>query len=248
MHIKNPIAALIYRIALVIVAGYGLADGFGMLEGAPAFYQFAYFTDVTNILCFLYFLVASVYGVVRSRRFCGRPQLFLPRVKGAVTLSISLTLLVNHFVLHGTPFLVTEGCFDLSNLLAHYLVPIMVILDAILFDPKGRMRPLDPVLYALVPFTYLLYTFVRAKVGGPLIDGSYYPYPFLDVSVVGVAVVTRNIAFLSLAFFAVAYAGYAVDRILSRSMAAFRSAATVPMIGKSHENISSLGKAAGGKA
>jgi hypothetical protein len=213
--VKNAIAAIIYRIALVFVAGYGLADGFGILAGRPDFCQFAYFTDVSNILCFLYFLVAILYGVVCPRRSDG-PQIFLPRVKGAVTLSISITLLVNHFVLCGTPFLVADGHFDLANLFAHYLVPIMVILDLILFDRKGGMRPVDPILYALIPFAYLLYIFVRAKVGGPIVDGQYYPYPFLDISVLGVAAVARNIAMLSLAFFAVAYAGYAVDRIVSR--------------------------------
>jgi hypothetical protein len=215
VYIKNAIAAIIYRIALVIVAGYGLADGFGILAGGPDFYQFAYFTDVSNVLCFLYFLVAVVYGAFCLRRSDG-PQIFLPRVKGAVTLSISITLLVNQFVLCGTPLLVTDGRFDFANLLAHYLVPIMVILDLILFDRKGGMRGVDPVLYATIPFTYLLYIFVRAKVGGPIVDGQYYPYPFLDVSVLGVATVTRNIAVLSLAFFAIAYAGYAVDRIVGR--------------------------------
>ena len=215
MYIKNAIVAIIYRISLVFVAGYGLADGFGILAGGLDFCQFAYFTDVSNILCFLYFLVAIVYGVVCPRRSDDQ-QVFLPRVKGAVTLSISITLFVNHFMLSGTPFLVTDGHFDLANLLAHYLVPIMVILDLILFDRKGGMRPIDPVLYALIPFTYLLYTFVRAKVGGPIEDGQYYPYPFLDVSVFGVATVARNIAVLSLGFFAVAYAGYAVDRIIGR--------------------------------
>ena len=215
MYIKNTIAAIIYRIVLVFVAGYGLADGFGILTGQPTFCQFAYFTDVSNILCFLYFLAAILYGVVCLRRSSGRPQTFLPRVKGAVTLSILITLLVNHFALHGTPFLMTDGRFDLSNLFAHYLVPIMVILDLILFDPTGGMRPVDPILYALVPLTYLLYIFVRAKVGGPIVDGQYYPYPFLDVSVLGIAIVTRNITILALGFFTVAYAGYAVDRIIS---------------------------------
>ena len=213
MYIENAIAAIIYRVSLVLVAGYGLADGFGILAGRPEFCQFAYFTDVSNLLCFLYFLVAIVRGVICLRRSDG-PQIFLPRVKGAVTLSISITLLVNHFVLGGTPFLVTDGRFDLANLFAHYLVPIMVVLDLILFDPKGAMRPVDPVLYAIIPLTYLLYTFVRAKVGGPLVDGQYYPYPFLDVSFLGVAAVARNIAILSLGFFTVGYAGYAVDRII----------------------------------
>ena len=215
MFIKQAMAAIIYRIALVFVAGYGLADGWGILAGTPDFCQFAYFTDVSNLLCFLYFLVAVVYGVVCLRRSTG-PRVCLPRVKGAVTFSIAITLLVNHFVLCGTPWLVTAGHFDLANLLAHYLVPLLVILDLILFDPKGGMRPVDPVLYALIPLAYLLYTFVRAKVGGPIVDGQYYPYPFLDVSVLGVAAVARNIAVLALGFFAFAYAGYAVDRILGR--------------------------------
>jgi hypothetical protein len=215
VYIKNATAALAYRVALVFVAGYGLADGFGIFTGGPDFCQFAYFTDVSNLLCFLYFLVALGYSVVCPRRSDG-PRIFMPRLKGAVTLSISVTLLVNHFVLGGTPFLVTDGQFDLANLFAHYLVPIMVILDLMLFDRKGNMRPVDPLLYALIPFFYLLYIFVRAKFGGPIVDGQYYPYAFLDVSASGVANVTRNIAILSLAFLGVAYTGYAIDRIVFR--------------------------------
>lgn len=214
MYIRAPQAAIIYRCLLVIAAGYGLADGFGLLAGALAIHQFAYFTDVSNILCLLYYLAAIADAVVRWRRSAG-PRIFLPRVKGAVTLSISLTLLVNHFVLHGTPFIMIDGHLDMANLLAHYLVPIMVICDFMLFDPKGCVRPVDPILYALIPLIYLLYTFVRAAIGGPLPDGQHYPYPFLDASAFGAAAVTRNIALLAVGFFGVGYGGYVLDRILA---------------------------------
>ena len=97
MYIKNATAALIYRIGIVLVAGYGLADGFGLFAGNPDFCQLAYFTDVSNLLCFLYFLAAVVYGLVR-RPATDVPRIFLPRVKGAVTFAISITLFGNHFV------------------------------------------------------------------------------------------------------------------------------------------------------
>ncbi len=210
---------LVYRLALIALAGYGLADGFGLLRGQFNCCAFVYFTDVSNLLGFLYFVGVVVCGGLLLNHPNGS-DLFLPRVKASVTMGLTLTLLVNHFVLGGSPFLMTHDAsgdhLDAANLFVHYLVPVMAICDAVLFDKKGNLRPFDPWVYEIVPCAYFGYVLIRAQIGGPIANGRFYPYAFLDVNALGFGRVMLHAVAVALGLLALGYAAYGVDRLLGR--------------------------------
>gem|GEM_PF-4103594 len=79
--------------------------------------------------------------------------MLLPRLKGAFTLMITITMIIYHFMLSG---LYADGDFSffLQNLILHYIVPSMVILDWILFDLKRTFHSLDPLYWLSIPILY----------------------------------------------------------------------------------------------
>jgi len=95
-----------------------------------------------------------------------------------------------------------------------------------LFVPKGRIRRLDPLLWALIPLSYLVLAFVYSGLGGRFPGETAVPYPFMDVEVHGVGGVALWILVLAVALTAVGFGYSALDRWLGRRGA--DRGATVP--------------------
>ena len=65
-------------------------------------------------------------------------------------------------------------------------MPVLYVLYWLLFVPKSRL-PWNSVLFWLIyPLAYLSYTLIHGALSG------WYPYPFVDVSVVGYGRVFAN--------------------------------------------------------
>ena len=78
-------------------------------------------------------------------------------MKGAFTLLAFVTLIGYHFVIRGgTPQ-------NSTNMILLYISPIMMIFDWILFDAKGRIKPFDPLWWAVIPAGYAIILLVLDK-------------------------------------------------------------------------------------
>ena len=132
--------------------------------------------------------------------------------------AITVTMLIYLFVL--APALFTQpGAyqpFTLTDNLVHIVTPVLVIVDWLLFIPKGEIKPYDPLLWALIPYAYLAFAFIYSAAGGRF-DGNPVPYPFMDASVNGVGGVIAWIAGLTVALIGVGYVYYGLDRLLTRA-------------------------------
>lgn len=193
-----------WRIAIVVVCAVGLMGG----ESRLTFY-----TTQSNAIVAAYFAVA-VHRMVRDATTIPPA----PRLRGAVTHWIAVTGLVSHVLL-------TAGANPLPGLadpdpslalqnqtvfLLHYVVPVMVLLDWVVFGPHGLVRWRDGLLWMLYPLAYFGLTLVRAA-ALPLVPDRF-PYPFLDVETLGAGVVWQLasvIAFIA----AIAAAVIALDRL-----------------------------------
>ena len=144
-----------------------------------------------------------------------KKETFYPRFKGAVTTSITLTFLIYHFLLSPTAE-DYKGVFYIRNIILHYIVPIMTIFDYIIFDKKGFYKIVDPLIWLIIPIIYFTFMLIRAKVGSPFSNGSYYPYFIVDIDQYGLKTVLRNIFFIALFFVFLGYIGYFVDRFFNK--------------------------------
>jgi len=95
------------------------------------------------------------------------------------------------------------------------VVPVLMILDWVLFTPKGHQRWYDPLLWAVPPYLYLIWAFVHHALGGDF-SGKPYPYPFMNVDRIGWDGFFTYVVVLTLGLEVVAYVIHAADRLLGR--------------------------------
>jgi hypothetical protein len=146
--------------------------------------------------------------------------LFLPRIKGAFTMMITVTMIIYHVLLAGGKFpLYTGGdfMFWLSLILLHYISPLMVILDWLLLSPKRAFRLYDPLIWTAIPFAYVIAMLIRAEIGGIITGiGSRFPYFFLDIDLIGWMVMSGYVAVITFGFILVGYAMVLIDRLTAK--------------------------------
>ncbi len=219
MCIQNRILALIYRLCAVALTVLALYLITGLASGRPSAGLFIYFT-VQSALLGLLLLAASAIRTAQDLRALGRDgcTALAPWLVGAVTLGVTITMLVYHLLLVPRVFAMASDYrpFSPRDLLIHYVTPLGVILDWLLFVPKGRYRWWDPLAWLALPLGYLAFALVRAELGGPLPGGGRYPYFFIDLDALGWGRLLVNVAAFSFAFAMLGYLGYGLDSLLSR--------------------------------
>jgi len=72
----------------------------------------------------------------------------------------------------------------------HYISPWATLIGWLLFGPRPRMTWMTTLLGFIWPVAWLVYTFVRGAITG------WYPYPFLDVNLIGMWDSVRNCLFI----------------------------------------------------
>ena len=101
------------------------------------------------------------------------------------------------------------GSQKVADLLLHDLVPIVYV--AFFCVPKSGLRWRHAFWYLCYPLVYLIYTLIRGSVTGT------YPYPFLDVGVIGYGRMLANAAVLLIAFLGMGLAIVAISRKLGQA-------------------------------
>ncbi len=98
----------------------------------------------------------------------------------------------------------------------------VLVLDWLLFSPKGTFRSSDPVLWLLAPLGYFGYILVRSTFAGNIgTTDSQFPYGFIDPAVQGGwGEMFWGVAFIAIGMAILGYAIYTVDWLLRRKSAA----------------------------
>ncbi|MBP3884108.1 MAG: Pr6Pr family membrane protein, partial [Olsenella sp.] len=176
------------------------------------------FTNVSNLFAWGYFACATVWLV--RHRDDDEAVTFAPVAKYTATMSLLVTMLIAHFMLFDAMF--QNGRLVMHLVVLHYVVPIMVLLDWVLFDEKGKMPAWGPVSWLSLAAAYLAFTMVAVGVfgmnmgGGTTADVTRYPYTFLDPALSGAGGVAVFCAAMLVAFLALGYALFGIDRLLAR--------------------------------
>ncbi|WP_338647851.1 Pr6Pr family membrane protein [Flavobacterium sp. KS-LB2] len=148
---------------------------------------FSFFTIQSNILVavcftFLWLKPKSKWGLFFSK----------PKNTTAITLYITIVGIVYNAILR---FLwAPTGLQKVADELLHSVIPILVLLYWILFVPKKTLEFKNIFPWLIFPAVYLVYTLVRGAFF------SFYPYPFIDVILLGYEKVLINSFFMLLAF------------------------------------------------
>lgn len=216
MRIHSKLVSIVWKVVLLIVGAWGLLDGAGILSGT---YHDAFphmFTNISNLFAWAYFACATAWLVVR--RNDPDAVTFAPLAKYTATISLLVTMLIGHFMLQDA--LWEGGHLVMHLVVLHYVVPIMTLLDWLLFDEKGKMPAWGPLVWLSLVLAYLAFVMVAVGVfgvymgGGVTADVSPYPYTFLDPAISGVGGVVAFCGAMLAAFVALGYVIFAIDRLL----------------------------------
>ena len=218
--IKNRTAQLIFQtiyctLGLVgCIACLGIFDNIKMIRWD--FY--VHFTNISNFLC-LGVMVASLIQTVKKKEdsFVATA----PLLKFIGVLGILLTFLVFNIMLAGAEGRDPQANWRIGSLCFHVVLPIMYIADWFLFYERKQCKWYYPIASMGFPLAYAVFLLIQACILGfnssilipttttPLI----YPYFFVNIDTQGVGGVLMWIAILSVAFVAVGYLFFGLDRI-----------------------------------
>ena len=157
------------------------------------------FTTQTNLLVAIW-LTAAVYYGWREKQ----AAIVHPRVKGAVTTYILVTFTIFATLLAGRFDFV--GMEQALNIASHYVVPVLFILDWVLFTERGTVTKKDGLYWLVYPLFYLVYMLVYAELTG------VYFYYFADVSALGWGPFALNVVLLLVYFIFLGQVVIAVNR------------------------------------
>jgi hypothetical protein len=172
-------------------------------QGRPAAAAFlllsGYFTILTNLLCACC-MTAAFFSKSADRP---RPGLLSAATLYIATVGIVYALLLSHLY-H------PAGWAWLADRLLHYAIPPAFVAYWLIFVPKGSLRWTAPLVWLIYPLAYLAVSLVRGAFTGG------YPYPFINVSVLGYRMALLNALGLTVTFFIAGLALVAWDRQLGR--------------------------------
>ena len=218
--IKNRTAQLIYQtiyctLGLVgCIACLGIFDNIKMIRWD--FY--VHFTNISNFLC-LGVMITALIQTIRKKE-----DSFVtaaPMLKFIGVLGILLTFLVFNIMLAGAEGRDPQANWRIGSLCFHVVLPVLYIADWFLFYERKQCKWYYPIASIGFPLAYVIFLLIQAIVLGfdssilipttttPLI----YPYFFVNIDTQGIGGVLMWIAILAVAFVAVGYLFYGLDRL-----------------------------------
>lgn len=217
--IKNRTLQLIYQTVYCTLALVGSVACLGIFDDIKLFRWdfYVYFTNLSNFLCFGVMLVALIQTIKRKEDGYVTAT---PLLKFIGMLGILLTFLVFNFMLAGAEGREPQLNWRIGSICFHVVLPIMYIADWFLFYERKKTTWRYPIASISFPLAYAIFLLIHAAILGfdtsiltPTGTTLIYPYFFVNLETQGVPGVLMWIAILSVAFVAMGFGFYGLDRI-----------------------------------
>ena len=218
--IKNRTAQLIFQTIYCTLGLVGCIASLGIFDNIKNIRWdfYVHFTNISNFFCIGVMFTALIQTVKKKEDSFVTA---VPLNKFIGMLGILLTFLVFNIMLAGAEGRDPQANWRVGSLLFHVLLPIMYIADWFLFYERKKTKWYYPINSIGFPLAYVIFLLVQAIILGfdssilipttttPLI----YPYFFVNIETQGVPGVLMWIAILSVAFVAMGFGFYGLDRI-----------------------------------
>lgn len=167
------------------------AGTLGLTMGEATTRFFSYFTIHANVL-------AALMLTALALRAKANEWTVHPFERSAVASYIAVVGLT--YMAGFRPPWAPLGLDWLADMLLHYVMPVAYLAVWLIVMRKAGLRWYDPLLWLIYPAFYLAFVLVRGRWSG------FYPYPFLDVGLLGnggvaFQVFVRLIVFLVAGYF-----------------------------------------------
>ena len=221
--IKNRTAQLIYQTVYCTLALVGSVACLGIFDDIKLFRWdfYVYFTNLSNFLCFGVMLTALIQTIKKKEDGFVTAT---PLLKFIGMLGILLTFLVFNFVLAGAADRNPQLNWRIGSICFHVVLPLMYIADWFLFYERKKTTWRYPIASISFPLAYAIFLLIHAAILGfdtsiltPTGTTLIYPYFFVNIETQGVGGVLMWIGILSVAFVAVGYLFFGIDKLGKRN-------------------------------
>ena len=220
----NRTAQLIYQSFYCALGLVAIFASFGIFDDHTMFRWdfYVHFTNLSNYLCIA---VMAAQQVQTARKKEDSYVTVAPLLKFIGVLAILLTFVVFNTLLAGAADRNPQLNWRVGSLLCHVLLPILFVGDWFLFRERGTVKWYYPIASAGFPLVYMAFIFIQAAIlkfdTSILIPGSntplIYPYFFVNLETQGIAGVAKWALLLFVAFMAVGFVFYGIDKLLNRN-------------------------------
>jgi len=187
--------ALLLQLYLMLVQSPG---GARAMAGTVITY-FSFFTILTNFLVALVFTATVFSSEIGWGQFFRRPSVQAGAAAYIAIVGITYRLLLRQL---WNP----QGMQWVADVILHDVIPVGYVLYWVLFAPRTELRWKDALGWLVYPAVYAVYVLARGAVSG------LYPYPFMDVNVLGYGGVLVHAAVFLLVFLGMGLLVVAVGR------------------------------------
>jgi hypothetical protein len=217
--IKNRTVQLIFQTVYCTLGLVGCIACLGIFDNIQVIRWdfYVHFTNISNFLCLGVMVTALVQTIKRKEDGYVTSA---PIVKFIGMLGILLTFLVFNIMLAGAEGRDPQANWRIGSICFHVVLPILYIADWFLFYERKKCKWYYPIASIAFPLAYVVFLLIQAIILGfnssilipttetPLI----YPYFFVNIETQGWGVLMW-IAILTVAFVAVGYLFYGLDRL-----------------------------------
>ena len=218
--IKNRTTQLIFETIYCTLGLVGIIASLGIFDNIRnvRWDFYVHFTNISNFFCIGVMLTALIQTAKKKE---DGYVTAVPMLKFIGMLGILLTFLVFNLMLAGAEGRDPQANWRVGSLTFHVVLPILYIADWFLFYERKKCQWYYPIASIAFPLAYAIFLLIQAIILGfdssilipttttPLI----YPYFFVDIEQLGVPKVLMWIAILAVAFVAIGYLFYGLDRI-----------------------------------
>ena len=223
--IKSRTAQLIYQTVYVTLGLVGIVASLGIFDNMHLIRWdfYVHFTNISNFLC-VGVMLAALIQTVRKKEDSFVSAAPLLKIIGM--LGILLTFLVFNIMLAGAKGRDPQANWRVGSLIFHVILPVMYIADWFLFYERKKCKWYYPIASIAFPLAYVIFLLIQALIlkfdssilipttATPLI----YPYFFVNLDTQGVPGVFMWIGILSVAFVAVGYLFFGLDRLQKKKL------------------------------
>jgi hypothetical protein len=194
LHLLVAVLALggvLIELVTAIVSGPGVAPS----HAERIVRLFSYFTIESNLL------IGGVSLALAADPRRDGPVFRVLRLDAL--LCIAVTGIVYNTVLRGLTTLTPSGA--VANAMLHDLAPLFAVVVWLWVGPRPRVSARTVWWSVVYPIAWLVYTFLRGAATG------WYPYPFLDVNMLGYGGALTNATLVAVVFLVLAWGVRWVD-------------------------------------
>lgn len=211
MYIRSKPVVALYKLLIGILA---LSTGWFLL-GKYSWTAFRLFPTWVLLLAAIYYLFSTLVTTLNRKRDVGKS--LCPMLEGMIIMGFAL---ISGMALDSLMRMAPLPVLDTwVVVMAAIILPILTVLDWVLFVKKGRWRPMNPIYWLALPVCYAATMLFTAELLPSDITDLAYPLPMLDYRSYGLWEMLLFMLIITLIELSLGYILYILDFALSGKLA-----------------------------